>query len=87
LDPLTGLGVSDVALWEASEVQVKALVNVANVLLEVGFDLGELEWWVSNETDSGNDVLIIGGSPYLPHDREFATTPPISWILQYLRRD
>ena len=40
---LTGLSVSDVALWEASEVQVKALVNVANVLLEVGFDLGKLE--------------------------------------------
>jgi hypothetical protein len=40
---LTGLGVSDVALWEASEVQVKTLVHIANVLLEVGFDLGELE--------------------------------------------
>jgi hypothetical protein len=39
----TGFGVTGVAFWEASERQVEALVHVANVLLEVRLNLGELD--------------------------------------------
>jgi hypothetical protein len=39
---LTGFGIALVFLWVALEGQVETLVDLTNVLLEVGFDLGEL---------------------------------------------
>jgi hypothetical protein len=39
---LTSLGVSEVSLWEPSEVEVETLVDVSDVFLEMFSDLREL---------------------------------------------
>jgi hypothetical protein len=41
-EELTSLGVSEVTLWEPSEVEIETLVDVSDVLLEMFSDLWEL---------------------------------------------
>ena len=57
-ETLTSLGVSDVALGEAPEREVETFVDVADVLLEVFSDPGELG--VSEDQRAGG----VEGSPF-----------------------